>query len=132
MIDADAIYKPQAGTKTICFDRSSSLIGHNLFRPIRNLESIEQGFIFSFHDFWTEPTRSARSPSTLEPPSPMGQENLAVLTGDRINEEFYTRKYMAVLLGGQKKCRPIRLTLCCTQFKPSGIKTFCFRNFHII
>ena len=28
--------------------------------------------------------------------------------------------------------RPIRLTHCCTQFKPSGSKTFCFRNFHII
>ena len=28
--------------------------------------------------------------------------------------------------------RPIRLTQCCTQFKPFGVKTFCFRNFHII
>ena len=28
--------------------------------------------------------------------------------------------------------RPIRLTQCCTQFKPFGNKTFCFRNFHII
>ena len=27
---------------------------------------------------------------------------------------------------------PIRLTQCCTQFKPLGNKTFCFRNFHII
>ena len=27
--------------------------------------------------------------------------------------------------------RPIRLTQC-TQFKPFGNKTFCFRNFHII
>ena len=26
--------------------------------------------------------------------------------------------------------RPIRLTQCCTQFKPFGNKTFCFRNFH--
>ena len=30
------------------------------------------------------------------------------------------------------KHRPIRLTQCCTQFKPFGNKTFCFRNFHII
>ena len=28
--------------------------------------------------------------------------------------------------------RPIRLTQCCTQFKPLGNKTFCFRNFHIM
>ena len=28
--------------------------------------------------------------------------------------------------------RPIRLTQCCTQFKPFGNKTFCFMNFHII
>ena len=28
--------------------------------------------------------------------------------------------------------RPNRLTQCCTQFKPFGNKTFCFRNFHII
>ena len=28
--------------------------------------------------------------------------------------------------------RPIRLTQCCTQFKPFGNKTFCFRNFYII
>ena len=28
--------------------------------------------------------------------------------------------------------RPIRLNQCCTQFKPFGNKTFCFRNFHII
>ena len=28
--------------------------------------------------------------------------------------------------------RPIRLAQCCTQFKPFGNKTFCFRNFHII
>ena len=27
--------------------------------------------------------------------------------------------------------RPNRLTQCCTQFKPFGNKTFCFRNFHI-
>ena len=26
--------------------------------------------------------------------------------------------------------RPIRLTQCCTQFKPFGNKSFCFRNFH--
>ena len=26
--------------------------------------------------------------------------------------------------------RPIRLTQCCTQFKPFGNKTLCFRNFH--
>ena len=26
--------------------------------------------------------------------------------------------------------KPIRLTQCCTQFKPFGNKTFCFRNFH--
>ena len=26
--------------------------------------------------------------------------------------------------------RPIRLTQSCTQFKPFGNKTFCFRNFH--
>ena len=25
--------------------------------------------------------------------------------------------------------RPIRLTQCCTQFKPFGNETFCFRNF---
>ena len=31
-----------------------------------------------------------------------------------------------------KEHRPIRLTQCCTQFKPFGNKTFCFRNFHII
>jgi len=95
-----------AGKKTIRFDRSSSLIGHNLFRPIRNLESIEQGFIFSFHDFSTEPTRSGSFPQYSGTPlirSQMGQENLAVLTGDRINEGFYTRKCMAVLPGGQKK-----------------------------
>ena len=30
------------------------------------------------------------------------------------------------------KNRPIRLTQCCTQFKPFGNKMFCFRNFHII
>ena len=28
--------------------------------------------------------------------------------------------------------RPNRLTKCCTQFKPFGNKTFCFKNFHII
>ena len=28
--------------------------------------------------------------------------------------------------------RPNRLTQCCTQFKPFGNKTFCFKNFHII
>ena len=28
--------------------------------------------------------------------------------------------------------RPIRLTQCCTEFKPFGNKTFCFKNFHII
>ena len=35
----------------------------------------------------------------------MGQNNLAVLTGDRINEGFFffTRKCMAVLSGGLKK-----------------------------
>ena len=34
----------------------------------------------------------------------MSQKNLAVLTGDRINEGFFfTRKCMAVLPGGQKK-----------------------------
>ena len=27
---------------------------------------------------------------------------------------------------------PFRLTQCCTQFKPLGSKTFCFRNFHIM
>ena len=32
----------------------------------------------------------------------------------------------------QQNCRPIRLTQCCTQFKPLGNKTFCSRNFHII
>ena len=31
-----------------------------------------------------------------------------------------------------KRNRPNRLTQCCTQFKPFGNKTFCFRNFHII
>ena len=35
--------------------------------------------------------------------SSMGQENFAVLTGDHINDGFYTRKCMAVLPGGQKK-----------------------------
>ena len=33
----------------------------------------------------------------------MGEKKLAVLTGDRINEGFFTRKYMAVLPGGQKR-----------------------------
>ena len=28
------------------------------------------------------------------------------------------------------KHRPIRLTQCCTQFRPFGNKTFCFKNFH--
>ena len=28
--------------------------------------------------------------------------------------------------------RPNWLIHCCTQFKPFGNKTFCFRNFHII
>ena len=30
----------------------------------------------------------------------------------------------------QPRNRRIRLTQCCTQFKPFGNKTFCFRNFH--
>ena len=32
-----------------------------------------------------------------------GPKNLAVLMGDRINKSLFTRKYVAVLLGGQKK-----------------------------
>ena len=39
------------------------------------------------------------------------------------------------LVSGFELCtsyRPIRLTKCCTQFKPFGNKTFCLRNFHII
>ena len=32
----------------------------------------------------------------------------------------------------RERNRTIRLTLCCTQFKPFGNKTFCFRNFYII
>ena len=31
--------------------------------------------------------------------SPMGQKNLAVLTGDHINEGILTRKFMAILYG---------------------------------
>ena len=75
----------------------------------------------------------------------------AVLTGDRINEGFFmclVWKCMAVPPGQKKVAvyshitrwpwdevplyRPIRLTQCCTQFKTSGNKKFCFRNFHII
>ena len=35
--------------------------------------------------------------------SPTGKKILAVLTGDCINEGFFTKKCMAVLLGGQNK-----------------------------
>ena len=35
--------------------------------------------------------------------SPIGQKNLALLTGDRIKEGFLTRKCTAVLPDGQKK-----------------------------
>ena len=37
---------------------------------------------------------------------------------------------MQSLAGIKNSNRPIRLTQCCTQFKPSGNKSFCFRNFH--
>ena len=35
--------------------------------------------------------------------SPMGPKNLAVLTGDHINEGFFTRKCMAILPCSLKK-----------------------------
>ena len=41
----------------------------------------------------------------------MGQTNLAVLTGDRINEGFFTRKFMATFPGSQKSGRNNEVSL---------------------
>ena len=43
----------------------------------------------------------------------MGQKKIAVLTGDRIIEGFFTRKCMAVLPGGQKRGQITKWPYCC-------------------
>ena len=52
------------------------------------------------------------------------------VVGETVNET-YKIKVMGncVILFGNG---PIQLTQCCTQFKPLGNKTFCFRNFLIM
>ena len=45
---------------------------------------------------------------------------------DQLQRVFFCHKDCYL----ENQDRPIRLTQCCTQFKPFGIKTFCFRNFH--
>ena len=57
------------------------------------------GFIFCFY---------SGTPLIL---SPIGQKKLAVLTGDRINKGFFTRKCMAVLPGSQKSGRNNEVTV---------------------
>ena len=44
---------------------------------------------------------------------------------------YFECVHSVVIFHFRVKNRPIRLTQCCTQFKPFGNKTFCFRNFHI-
>ena len=57
--------------------------------------------ILNKFNFENECSLYSRMPLIREP---TGQKNLALLTGDRINEGFiFTRKCMAVLLCGQKK-----------------------------
>ena len=60
------------------------------------------------------------------------------VTGGYKGLQGVTRGYKRLQMNWNLRARntnsllQLRLTHCCTQFKPFGSKTFCFRNFHII
>ena len=52
-----------------------------------------------------------------------------LLTFSAFRMGAYSRR---ALISGWALIRINTVTQCCTQFKPLGNKTFCFRNFHIM
>ena len=56
-----------------------------------------------------------------------GAVQLSIVSQTELLERLWIN--LCVILFGN---RPVRISQCCTQFKPLGNKTFCFRNFHIM